>query len=352
MIGLPFWLALSGCPWVSPALHRDNQARLDRDADADTDTDTDETGHTGQGCVEDADEPNDTLATATLVGLPAALAPSSCDGDADYFTAAVPEFSVFSADLACEGEAVVRVYRDGVLWATEPSGCPSVTRLGLGQGTYTVGITTPAGTDLAYTLDLEAVECLIDGDLDGQPSEACPGGSDCDDGNNTIYVGAPDDPASPADEDCDGANDLAADLPQDCLAAVNGFPVTVPELPCGAPDLDPVWHHLTFPVDAGDRVEIFLTPVGGPADLFALYTDADGRYGLDPGEDELDAEARCASAGYGDCPSACLTATGGTAHLWMAQRDCSGPATFQALLSVNGVQPAVTVEAAVAGPRR
>ena len=40
MLALPLWFALPGCPWVSPAAHRDNQARLDQDTDVDTDADT------------------------------------------------------------------------------------------------------------------------------------------------------------------------------------------------------------------------------------------------------------------------------------------------------------------------
>jgi hypothetical protein len=125
----------------------------------------------------------------------------------------------------------------------------------------------------------------------------------------------------------------------------------VPALPCGAPDLDPVWHHLTFDTSPGDAVDIYLSPTSAPADLFALYTDRDGRYGLDAGESELDSEEECDVAAYGDCPATCRTATGGTAHLWIAQRDCTGPADYRVWLEVNGATPAVTIETDVPGPR-
>jgi hypothetical protein len=352
-VGLPLSLLfLAACPWIGAAEHRQNRERLD---EADTDTDTDTDTHTGLGCVEDADEPNDTPQAAVGVELPATFDAAVCDGSPDHWSAKVlGTLDVFDAALACDGEAVLRVYHDGVLRETIEGACPLTSQLGMGAGVYVVGVTALEAS-LPYELTVETVECFsLDRDTDGQPPSSCDGGRDCDDDNDEIYVGALDVPGNGVDEDCDGVDDLVAQDPADCRASLADAVPAVSPLPCGAPDVDPVWHHFTFDVAPPASVEVFLTPTSGPADLFALYTDSGGRYGLDAGESELDDEDTCANAAYGDCPAACIRSgsSGGseTAHLWVAQRDCSGPVDYELRLKVAGALPTVNLEADVAGP--
>jgi hypothetical protein len=355
MSTLPLWWTVTlGCPWISPARHELNQRRLDGDADTDPDPDsgTADTGPTSTGCVEDGDEPNDVYSAATLLNdLPVSLDAASCAGNVDHYRVAVGVDSVLAADLECTGDAVLRIWREGVLGASTPAACGTKTRLGLGPGDYVVALTPVPGdaaTDLGdYHLALAADDCPFDSDGDGVPSSACPGAGDCNDNDADTHRGALDDPTTPADEDCDGLPDLAGQA--GCTAQVNNpVDVVVPPLPCGAADVDPVWHHYTFPVDLLN-VEIYLTP-DEQTDLFALYVDDAATYGFDQGEDELDSEAACEPAAFGACPSACIGPGTGTGHLWVAQRDCTGPVNYQLRLKVGPASPAVTLQVDQLGP--
>lgn len=337
MTTLPWWWwAVIGCPWISPAEHRDNLAKQDGDADADTDADTDSphTGHSITGCVEDADEDNDVYEDAVALTVPAALDATSCAGDVDWWKVeltAVAGLDVLTAELDCSGDVVLRIWHDGRLGVTTERACGKTTRLGLGAGTYAVQIAPRDGGDLGeYQLSLDTEGCGLDGDGDGQPSVACPGAGDCDDADGTVYRFAADDPDTPVDEDCDGANDRKPRTT--CNANLNGAVPGLPELACGDPDIDPVWHHFTFDADSVN-VDAFLTPVGANADLIGWYSDDLGVYGLDQGETELDAEDDCDPASYGQCPAMCLEPGVGTGHLWVAQRGCSGPAAYELRLA-------------------
>lgn len=352
MLGVPVWLLLAGCPWIPPALHRENQARLDQDTDTATDGATD-TGHTGAACAEEAEEPNDSVADAAPVSLGSTVTGAVCDGGPDHFSVPIDRFQILAVSLACDGDAILRVAADGIPWETRTDACGRTVRLGMGPGTYTAGVFSPSGAPLGYTLELRGEECFVDEDSDGQPSAAdCDGGNDCDDARGSggaTQRGATDVPGNQIDEDCDGADDLLRQEP--CNARVNSDSVPdLPPLPCGAPDADPVWHHFTFRTPPGGLVNLFLTPIDEDADLYALYTDDDGRYGLDPGEDELDGEDLCGGSVGGDCPSTCLTTAGGTAHLWVAQRDCAGPVAYQLRVGGDVAEGDLTLEADVAGP--
>jgi hypothetical protein len=130
-----------------------------------------------------------------------------------------------------------------------------------------VGAIEQAGDGVDQDCDAREL-CYVDGDQDGfrvantvttaDLSCAAAGlalaaapGPDCDDGDASIYPGAPDDPADGIDQDCDEATSCLADLDLDSYAdplafvlAADGDCTDLGELPLGSPvdcdDSDPL----------------------------------------------------------------------------------------------------------------
>ena len=168
----------------------------------------------------------------------------------------------------------------------------------------------------------------LDGDTDGYVSEACPGGTDCDDEALAIHPGAREDCANGIDDDCDGATDgdddacatgpTACSLQMDCVDAPGTLCARWPiegeawcSRPCARSE-DCAPGQVCYPVPGSAMVGFCATGPGGPASVAAACaTDSDCRSGFCDA-DGLRCVDLCTGEGYQEerCPGPSATCTG------------------------------------------
>ena len=364
-----WWLSLvAGCAFISMSEHEKNQEALealletdtdaDADADADTDTDTDTDADTDPvGCIDDAEEENDTVLTAKPLDLPSNLEASLCPEDiplggelpVDVWYVDVPELYVLRANLGPSGETecqeqslVLTVTDDQEIpfpdaSTSEPCGGLEV---GWASGRHYVWVTgDPGAQGQQYSLSLSIEECT-DSDDDGFMSINC-GGPDCADTLASRYPGAAD-PTDGTDQDCDGGDDLAPS----CTPVSVGAGFEVGTLGCGDLDAAAVWDRWEIFVAAGSDISVVAqNDADGAADLLAMIVDANGtaHYGLDEDRTQLDDENDCAITAWTGaltaCPSTCLSpVSDGPLTIFVAQHPGSGctNASYSLLVYVDG----------------